>query len=152
MIHRRGVLGVLVLLALVVAGFALQVVSRPQAATTPERPAASATPTAAERQVLRSLDAIERAYAAGNVRRLCRPGALLDPAVIGAGCERALESLMANVPRLRVTVEAVALRRDLATAAVRTTSGSSTTVDFVRHGRRWLMSFSDGQDPLPALA
>jgi hypothetical protein len=154
MIHRRGVVPVLLLLVLVVVGFVLQAVSGPNAATSGARATAapSATPTAAERPVLRSLAAVEQAYAAGDVRRLCRPGALLDPAVIGDGCERRLESLIANVPRLQVTVQALALRRDLATAAVRTTSGSATTVDFVRRGRRWLMSFSDGQDPIAALA
>jgi hypothetical protein len=152
MIHRRGVLPVLLLLVLVVAGFVLQAVSGPNAATSRATATPSATPTAAERPVLRSLAAVEQAYAAGDVRRLCRPGALLDPAVIGDGCERRLESLIANVPRLRVTVQALALRRDLATAAVRTMSGDTTTVDFVRRGRRWLMSFSDGQDPIAALA
>jgi hypothetical protein len=154
MIHRRGVLSVLVLLVLVVVGFALQALSASNTPITGARATATATatPTAGERQVLRSLDAVERAYAAGDVRRLCRPGALLDPAVIGDGCERELESLSANVPRLRVTIQALMLRRELATAIVRTTSGGTTTIDFVRHGRRWLMSFSEGEDPLPALA
>jgi hypothetical protein len=31
-------------------------------------------------------------------------------------------------------------------------NGGSATVDFVRRDRRWLLSFSDGNDPLPALA
>jgi hypothetical protein len=154
MIHRRGVLPVLVLLVLVVVGFVAQAVSGPNAASTGVRATATPTPTptAEQQRVLRSLADVEQAYAGGNVQRLCRPGALLDPAVIGDGCERRLESLMANVPRLQVTVQALALRRDLATAAVRTASGSATTVDFVRRGQRWLMSFSDGEDPLPALA
>ena len=30
--------------------------------------------------------------------------------------------------------------------------GDSDWVDFVRHGQRWLMSFCDGADPIPALA
>jgi hypothetical protein len=158
MIHRRGVLPVLLLLVLVVVGFVLQALSGSGATAPGARPAPTPTPTAAERAVLRSIDDIERAYAAGNLRRLCRPGALLDPAVIRAqdvraqGCESEVESLMANVPRLRVTVRALALRRDLATAAIRTTSGSATTVDFVRRGKRWLLSFSNGADPIPALA
>jgi hypothetical protein len=160
MIHRRGVLGVLLLLVLVVAGFAAQVVRGPAAAT-PTVQSATPTPipaTGAARAVIRSLARVERAYEAGDVRRLCRPGALVDPAVIRAqnsqldGCESELESLMANVPRLRLTVREVGVRADLATATVVTANGTSASVDFVRRGRRWLLSFSDGNDPLPALA
>jgi hypothetical protein len=153
-------LGVLLLLVLVVAGFAIQVVRGPAAATPPARSAA-ATPapvTGAARAVIGSLRRVERAYDAGDVRRLCRPGALVDPAVIRMqnaqldGCESELESLIANVPRLRLTVREVGVRADLATATVMTADGTSATVDLVRRGRRWLLSFSDGNDPLPALA
>jgi hypothetical protein len=154
MIHRRGVLPVLVLLVLVLAGGVLQVARGPAAASTDSRPAATPTPTpaqtAAAQAVLRSLTAVERAYDAGNVRALCRPSALLDSAVVraqGRRCESGLESLMANVPRLRVAVRGVAIRPDLATVATGTGA-----VDFVRRGRRWLMSFSQGQAPLPVLA
>jgi hypothetical protein len=160
MIHRRGVLPILLLLVLVVVAFAVQVLRGPAAATPSAQPAASAspTPTGAARAVLRSLAGVERAYDAGDVRRLCRPGALVDPAVIHAqnarrdGCESELESLIANEPRLRVTVQQVAMRPDLATATVVTSTGSRAAVDFIRRGRRWLLSFSDGTDPLPALA
>jgi hypothetical protein len=160
MIHRRGVLGVLLLLVLVVAGFAAQVVRGPAAAT-PTVQSATPTPipaTGAARAVIRSLARVERAYDAGDVRRLCRPGALVDPAVIHAqnaqvdGCESELESLIANVPRLRVTVRGLAVRADLATATVLTENGNAATVDFVRRGGRWLLSFGDGANPLPALA
>jgi hypothetical protein len=111
--------------------------------------------------VLRPLAAVERAYDAGDagdVRRLCRPSVLVDPAVIRAedaqprGCEAPLEDLMANVPRVRLTVLEVTLRPDLATATVAAANGSRAAVDFVRRGRRWLLSFSDGDAPLPALA
>jgi hypothetical protein len=157
MIHRRGILPALVLLVLVLAGGILQVARGPAAATQGARPTPTPTPAqgANARAVLRSLSAVERAYGSGDVRRLCRPGALLDRAVVraeGAQCESGLESLMANVPRLRVTVRELALRRDLATAAVVTTKGAGASVDFVRRGPRWLMSFSQGQAPLPVLA
>lgn len=161
MIHRRGVLGVLLLLFLVVAGFVFQIVRGPAAAT-PSKPSAAETPTptpatGVARAVISSLTGVERAYAAGDVRRMCRPGALVDPAVIRAqnrlqGCESELESLIANVPRLRVTVRELAVRSDLATATLVTANGNHATVDFVRRGRRWLLSFSDGNDPLPVLA
>ena len=157
MIHRRGVLPVLVLLVLVIAGAVLSAVRGPTAQ--PTAPAtATPTATAAERAVLSSLATVENAYDAGDVRRLCRPGSLLDPAVVRAqneqaqGCGSELESLMANVPRLRVTVRALALRSDLAIATVMTATGTGATVDFVRHGQRWLMSFSEGADPIAALA
>jgi hypothetical protein len=163
MIHRRGVLPVLLLLALVLVGAVLQIVRGPSGATPGGQPAAGATPTptpatGAAREVLQSLAAVERAYDAGNVRRLCRPGVLVDPGVIHAqdarpgGCEGELESLMANAPRLRLTVRALAVRPDLVTTTLATATGASETVDFVRRGERWLLSFSDGNDPMPALA
>lgn len=159
MIHRRGVLGVLLLLVLVLLGTVAQIVRGPAAAT----PIRTATPTptpvtGTARAVISSLAAVERAYDAGDVRRLCRPGALIDPAVIRAqnprrgGCESQLESLIANVPRLRVTVRGLAVKPDLVTVSVVTAGGSDAAVDFVRRGRRWLLSFSDGDDPLPSLA
>jgi hypothetical protein len=159
MIHRRGVLPALVLLVVVVAGIVLSITDGPGSSTSGAQPATTPGPvTAGERMVLHTLTAVERAYDAGDVERLCRPGALLDAAVVrtqdakAEDCEGELESLMANVPRLHVTIRALALRPDLATAAVETTSGAGATVDFVRRDRRWLMSFSDGQFPIPALA
>jgi hypothetical protein len=56
------------------------------------------------------------------------------------------------VPRLHVRLRALALRPDLATAELASTFGAAATVDFVRRGKRWLMSFSDGEDPVPSLA
>jgi hypothetical protein len=165
MMHRRGVIPVLVLLVLVVAGTVMQIVGGP-AATPPGVGSASharaATPTppaGRAREVVRSLAAVQRAFNAGDVRLLCRPGGLVDPAVIRqqnalpGGCESELEALMANQPRLRLTVRRVAMRRDLATAAVTTAGGGSLSLDLVRQGRRWLVSFRDGAaDPMPALA
>jgi hypothetical protein len=159
MIHRRGVLPALVLLVLVVAGSVLAVANGPDDPTIDAPPAV--TPSgggAGERAVLRTLSAVERAYDSGDVRLLCLPGALVDGAAIRAqdsqakGCEDLLESLMASVPRLRLRVRALALRPDLATADVVTASGGDTTVDFVRRGKRWLISFSSGEYPIPALA
>jgi hypothetical protein len=158
-IHRRGVLPALVLLVLVVVGTVLAVVNGPASSTTGAQPTVTPGPDpAGERMVVRTLAAVDRAYDAGDVRRLCRPGALLDAPVVRAvdrqaeGCESELEDLMANVPRLHVTIRALALRPDLATADVETTLGADATVDFVRRGKRWLMSFSDGEFPIPALA
>jgi hypothetical protein len=160
MIHRRGVLPVLLLLVLILVGLVVQIVRGPAAAT-PSGQSTAATPTpatGAAHAVIGSLAGIEGAYDAGDVRRLCRPGMLVDPAVIRAqndrrqGCESELESLIANVPRLRLTVRELGVRADLATATVVTGNGKGATVDFVRRGRRWLLSFSDGSDPWPVLA
>ena len=161
MIHRRGVLPVFVLLVLLIVGAVLQVVGSSGTATSGRPPTAAATPaptsTPAARAVLRSIAGVERAYESGDVLRLCRPGALVDPAVIrfqnaAQGCERELESLKANVPRLQAKVSRLVLQSDLATATIETAGGTGATVDFVRRVGRWLLSFSDGADPLPALA
>lgn len=162
MIHRRGAIPILLLLV-VVFGAVVQTVRGPAAAS-PRAPAgrdpASATPTPTPPgtgAVQRSLAAVERAFNAGDVRLLCRSGALVDPAVIRqqnaqpGGCESELEALIANAPPLRVAVRRLTLRRDLATVSVATAS-RDVPVDLVRHGRGWLLSFSDGNDPMPALA
>jgi hypothetical protein len=166
MIRRRAVIPIL-LLVLVLFGAALQIVRGPAGAPRAATPAGGAssgatptpTPTAGPaRHVDRALAAVQRAFNAGDVRQLCRPGAIVDAAVIreqnghSGGCESELESLIANEPPLRLTIRQVALRRDLATASVTTASGAAVPIDLVRRGRRWMLSFSDGVDPMPALA
>ena len=156
---RRGALPILLLLTLVVFGAALQLVPAP--ATTQQAAKATATPTAmtgAAGEVAAALSAVQRAYDAGDVERLCRPGSLLDPAVVklqdsaSGGCEGELETLMANVPQLRVSVRSVSLRPNLAVASVTTTTGATASVDLVRSHDTWLVSFSQDGDPMPVLA
>ena len=84
---RRGALPILLLLALVLSGVVLQIVTA--TATGPKTAAATATPTAvatsmtgADGEVAAALSALQRAYNAGDVVRLCRSGGLLDPAVV----------------------------------------------------------------------
>ncbi len=95
---------------------------------------------------------------AGGRTALCRPDALVDAAVIRrldrrpGGCEAQLEVLLANSPPMQLTVQRVRLRSDLATAVVTTHRGTTVSVDLVRGPRGWLISFSDGDDPMPALA
>ncbi|HEX4690846.1 MAG TPA: hypothetical protein VH276_09135 [Solirubrobacteraceae bacterium] len=79
----------------------------------------------------------------------------MDSAVIAAqdragSCESELEVLMGEGP-MRLSVSRVSVRSDLATATVSTAHSAAVPVDLVRDGRRWLLSFSQGQDPLPAL-
>jgi hypothetical protein len=163
MTRRRALIPLLMLL-LVLFGTGVQIVRGTAAVPSRQAPiAATPTPTPAPpagpaRDVVRSLARIQRAFNAGNVRLLCRPGAVVDAAVIrrqnaqSGGCESELENLMAHEPPLRLTMRQVALRRDLATATVAITSGAGVPVDLVRQGRRWLLSFSEGSDPMPALA
>jgi hypothetical protein len=158
----RGV--TLVVLAFIVLGFVVQAVSGPGAApgatpaATPAPTAVPRTETAAGEPVRRALAAIQRAFNAGDVATLCRPSALVDPAVIRqqnsfpSGCEGELEELVANEPPLRLTVHQLALKPGVATAMVTTRNGTEITVDFIHDGRRWLLSFSGGGDPMPALA
>ena len=149
----------LLLLVLVVIGAVVQFVDGrgPSGQTRAATPSAtpSATTRTAARGVAQALASVERAFNAGDVRLLCRPGRLVDPAVLrkrGAGCESQLEVLMANEPPLRLTLRGLLLEPDLATATVTTARKTTVTVDLVRQGTRWLLSFSDGGAPMPELA
>jgi hypothetical protein len=167
MIRPRGVIPILLVVLLVLFGTALQIVRGPAAAPRAAAPAGlapiGATPTPSPpansaREVREAVAAVQHAFNAGDVRLLCRSGALVDSAVIrrqnrqSGGCESELELLMAHEPPMRLTVRRLALRRDLATATVTTASGAGVQIDLVRKGRRWLLSFSRGSDPMPALA
>jgi hypothetical protein len=160
MMTRRTVIVVLglVLLATILTAV-VQVAGGPAAAprAVAPRPAQPAAPAGVARHAVRSLDAVERAFDAGNVGRLCRPGALVDPAVIrrqdaGSGdCAIELEALIGSHAPLRLAVRKVSARPDLATLTVATANGT-VAVDVVRQDDRWLLSFSAGGDPMPALA
>jgi hypothetical protein len=151
----------LVLLFLVLLGIGVQILAGAIATrhrSVPSAQAATPAPTPGAREVIRALGAVEHAFGTGDVVRLCRPGALVDPAVIRqqnahhGGCESEMERLIASRQRLRLSVRSVSLRRDLATADVATASGASVPVDFIRRGAHWVLSFSNGIDPMPALA
>jgi hypothetical protein len=98
-----------------------------------------------------------RALRDRDVERLCRPGAVFTPAVVsvldevGEGCEASLElsSALRHPPTLTVT--RLDYARGLSTAQVRVGSGSTMPLDLVQGGRRWLVSFSDGNSPIAAL-
>ncbi|MEA2133890.1 MAG: hypothetical protein QOC68_1799 [Solirubrobacteraceae bacterium] len=158
-------LAALLLFALVVVGSVMQIALGSTAAsgtgsTTPA-PTPAATPAPAVGQagaVARSLAAVQHAFNAGDLGRLCRRGQLVDPAVIarqnagGTGCEAELELLMAHAPELRLTVRRVTLRAGLAAVTVTTARGQDAVVDMLRRGGSWLLSFSNGSDPMPVLA
>jgi hypothetical protein len=159
MTPRRAV--VALLLALLLFGVVAQLVHGPTAASsTPQAtPDPAPTPPAQHTAgVDAALSAVQQAFNQGDVRALCHPGALVDPAVIHqqntlpGGCESELEGLVANSRPMRLTVRHVVLRQDLAIATVTTAGGGSDSVDLVRGPRSWLLSFSGAGDPMPALA
>jgi hypothetical protein len=161
-LHKRGVLPVLLLLALVLVGTGMQIAfgAARESPSVPPTATPTPTPTPAVGQtdaVERSLTAVQRAFNAGDLGSLCRRGRLVDPDVIGGqdadrpGCEAELEALMAHEPPLRLTVRRVTVRPDLASVTVTTAQGQDAVVDMVRRGDRWLLSFSNGSDPMPVL-
>ena len=164
--YRRGVIPVVFLLGLVLLALFVQLLAAagPPAASgthakappAPARASARAIPAGASAP-LRTLSRIQHAFDAGDVVTLCKPGMLVDAAVIAdqnaqGGCETELETLIATDSPMRLGVEAVTLKRDLAIVTVATRTGTTPTVDLVRNGGSWLLSFSDGDDPMPALA
>ena len=160
MIRRRGAVTVLLLLGLMLFGVLLQTLASavPPVANGAARPssAAPAVPHAAA-GVVGALGRVQNAFNAGDVVLLCKSGALVDPAVVRSqnaqgGCENELETLVANEAPMRLAVQRVTTDGDLAIAAVTTRLGTTATVDLVRDGHAWLLSFSDGDDPMPALA
>ena len=158
MTPRRAV--ILVLLVLFVFGFVVQAVRGPAVApgAAPAATPAASTPAPAGAPVRRALAAVQSAFNAGDVAQLCHPARLLDRAVIHqqnqlpGGCESELEGLVANEPPLQLSLRRLTLEQGLASAIVTTRNGSDVTVDFINDGGRWLLSFSGGNDPMPALA
>jgi hypothetical protein len=162
LIRRRYVA---VLLALVIIGWAASLLGGssgaalgPVATATPT-PTPTAAPTGIARDATAALDRVQRAFDAGDVSLLCRPGAVVDPAVIreqdaqSGGCVAEAETLIGHEPQLQLQVRSVAAKgRDLATATVKTARGTTAHVDVIRTGGRWLLSFSNAADPLPVLA
>jgi hypothetical protein len=105
----------------------------------------------------RAVADLEDAFRNGDVERLCTPGAIFTPAVVaamnegGESCEASVElsSELHRPPDLTVT--RLALESGLATAHVRVGRGPTIPLDIVRSGRRWLVSFSNGIDPVGAV-
>jgi hypothetical protein len=104
-----------------------------------------------------AIGALARALRDGDVERLCRPNAIFTAAVVadndvnGQSCESAVELSSAVRRPPALTVTALASRPDLATARVRVGQGRTVRLDLVRDGPRWLVSFSDGVNPLAVL-
>jgi hypothetical protein len=122
--------------------------------------AAAAEPLAlhgAEARAAGAVDVLGRALRDGDVARLCRPGDVFTPSVVvelntsGASCEASLELSSALTQPPALTVTSLSYRPGLATAQVRLGTGATIPLDLVHDGRRWLVSFSDGVDPIAAL-
>src|SRR4051794_39737977 len=123
MIRKRVLIQLLPLLLLILALFnAARIVvptaANPGAAVATGQAPVGATPTptpraSSARAVARSFAAVQRAFNAGDVRLLCRSGAVVDRAVIrrqnagSRGCESELETLMPKEPPPRLAVRPV---------------------------------------------
>jgi hypothetical protein len=134
----------------------------PPVAGATSTPSPTPTPTATpipDPAIGDALMALQAAYNAGNVQAVCRPGKLIDPAVIPhlhqigvVNCEADVEHLLSTTGNMDIAVRSVQMRPDLATAMVSPAGATAVGVDLVRHGERWLISFSNGGDPLQAMA
>jgi hypothetical protein len=100
---------------------------------------------------------LEQALHDGDLVALCRPGAIFTRAVIkdmygdGTNCQAALEASGAVTKPPKLTVTRITTERDLARAEVRVSNGTTAPLDLVRDGSRWLVSFSEGNNPIVAL-
>jgi hypothetical protein len=128
--------------------------------TPPSGTAAPTPPARLHGEAARAAGAVAvlgRGLRNGRVERLCEPGAVFTPAVVaamnegGRSCEASLEASteLRRPPALAVTK--LAYEPGLATALVGVGHGSTFPLDIVRRGPRWLVSFSNGTDPLVAL-
>ena len=148
----------IVSLVIVLASSVLATVARLTngAAGAASRPAAP-TPVAPP-GVVGAIAAFQASFNAGDVERICRPGSLLDPAVIrrlnaqSGGCAAEAESLANAASPLQLSVIDARMRPGLATALVRNGHGRAVSVDLVPDHGRWLLSFSGDAEPLSALA
>jgi hypothetical protein len=131
--------------------------------TTPAKRTAGTEPTAPARlrgepaRAARAVHVLARTLRDGEVERLCRPGAVFTSAVVaelnegGQSCEVSLELSTALQHPPDLTVTKLAFEPGLATAQVRVGRGSTIPLDIVRKGRRWLVSFSNGAEPVGAI-
>ena len=157
--------GIAVAAAVLVAGCGSSPTGATEATTataTHTTAATSAAPVIAGREqarAARAVDVLARALRDGDVERLCRPGAVFTSAVVAEmngglqSCEQDVElsSVVTQPPTLTV-VQPSSYEPDLATLWVRVGRGGPVPLDVVREQRQWLVSFSDGNDPLSALA
>jgi hypothetical protein len=108
-------------------------------------------------RVAQAVGGLATALRDGDVERVCRPGAVLTPAVIrdmqsdGMTCEASVEDLLTARGAPQLAVAAVSAEPGLATARVRVRGGATVPLTLLLDGRRWLVSFSSGSDPLSTL-
>ena len=103
-----------------------------------------------EQLVARTVNAFARASAAHDYATLCSrilaPSLVSQVTQIGLPCEKALQRGLGNVRDPRVTVGAVQVTGDRASAEVRSSAEGETpsqdTVELVRVGGRWRISSS----------
>ena len=117
-------------------------------------------PVSAQGEAARAVGAVAafaHALRDGDVELLCRPGAVFTPAVVtsmnsgGDSCEASLERSDALEHPPTMIVTGLAFEPGLARTRVSVGGRSAIPLDVVRSGRRWLVSFSDGADPVAAV-
>jgi hypothetical protein len=150
----------LVVLAIIVvpgsAGRAPQT-STVAAATPPHAPSAPLRAHGASAPAAAAVFRLDGALRAGDVAALCRPGAILTPAVVttlrqeGQSCEADVEAELARGAAEPLTLTSITTERDMATAQVRAPAGPDVPLTLLRDGNRWLVSYSHGGDPITAL-
>lgn len=122
-------------------------------ASPPQQPVLRGEPA----RVAAAVAALGRTLRDGDVERFCRPRAIFTAAVVaemdhgGVSCEASVEDTLAASGPPALTVIAVSVEPGLATAQVRVRGGATVPLTLLRDGRRWLVSFSNGNDPLAAL-
>lgn len=108
-------------------------------------------------RAVRAVDVFARALRDGDVERLCRPGAIFTSSVVaamnqgGESCEASLERSDALRHPPTLTVTRLAFEPGLARTHVRVGGATTIALDVVRSGRRWLVSFAGGADPVAAV-
>lgn len=130
------------------------VASASPTSTTPPPRSTLSPPTG---DAARAVDRLVAGMRSGDVEGMCRPGRFLTTAVVGAmddaglTCEADVEAEFSATPPKGVVLLGISTLPDVATARVRSAGGTTVPLTLVRDGRRWLVSFSHGADPISAL-
>jgi hypothetical protein len=144
-------------LAVLAAGCATsddQTAATPTATTTP-----APTPvfTGEARRVAAAVHDFGVALDRGEVERICAPNAVVTAAAITnldqdeGSCEQYADGRLENTGPISLAATSIKLRTDLALADVRRRDGTTVALTLLKDRRRWLLSFSDLEDPLSAI-
>ena len=160
--RRRTTAAVILIAALAATGCAALAndqtagTKKPPAVTAPSRSPAALQLQGEPARAAAAVGALALALKAGDIGQLCEPDAIFTAAVVaamnvgGESCEASDETSAAIAHPPALAVVGLRFEPDLATAQV-SVQGRIVPIDLVRQGDRWLVSFSDGDEPLGAL-